>query len=84
MTKYKPGTMTNFSGSMAQAIESEYEAIWNSLKEEPLPNEGREDRRMLFVAIARGVVKHLEQNAYDGLVVTYDAGYRANVDIRME
>ena len=60
MVNYKPGTMTNFSGSMAQAIETEYEAIWNSLKEEPLPNEGREDRRMLFVAIARGVMKHLE------------------------
>jgi len=84
MAKYKPGTMTNFSKSMAQAIEMEYEAIWNSLKEEPLPNEGREDRRMLFIAIARGVVRHLQQNAHDGLVVTYDAGYRANVNVNME
>jgi len=49
-----------------------------------LPNEGREDRRMLFIAIARGVVRHLQQNAHDGLVVTYDAGYRANVSINME
>jgi len=36
---------------------------------------------MLFIAIARGVVRHLQQNAHDGLVVTYDAGYRANVSI---
>ena len=88
MARYKPGTITNFSGSMAQAIETEYEAIWNSLKEQPLPNEGREDRRMLFVAIARGVMKHLEQNVDDGIVVTYDSGtlsgIRANVDINSD
>lgn len=55
-----------------------------SLHNEPLTEQGREDRRMLFVAIARGVVKHLQQNVNDGLVVTYDAGYRANVSINME
>jgi len=46
-----------------------------------LPGKRREDHRMLFIAIARGVVRHLQQNAHDGLVVTYDAGYRANVSI---
>ena len=84
MTNYKPGTMTNFSGSMAQAMETEFESIWRSLHNEPLTEQGREDRRMLFVAIARGVVKHLQQNVNDGLVVTYDAGYRANVSVNME
>ena len=84
MAGYKPGTMTSFSKSMAHAIEIEYEAIWNSLKEEPLPNEGREDRRMLFVAIARGVMRHLEDNVNDGIVVTYDAGYLADVNINSD
>lgn len=36
---------------------------------------------MLFVAIAKGVVKHLQQNVDGGIEVTYDGGYRANVDI---
>ena len=49
-----------------------------------LPGRRREDRGNRFVAVARGVMKHLEQNVNDCLVVTYDAGYRANVDIHSE
>jgi len=39
---------------------------------------------MLIAAIVRGVVRHLQQNVDDGIVVTYDAGYRADVDINSD
>lgn len=88
MARYKPGTMSNFSGSMAQIMETEFESIWRSRHDEPLSDESREERRMLFVAVARGVMQHLQQHAYDGLVVTYDTGYqtgvRATVTINVE
>ena len=49
--------------SMALAIENEMKNVYKTLKGEDMPEVGEEDRRMLFSAIARGVLKYLEDNA---------------------
>lgn len=59
----KPGSMLEFSNSMAAEIEDELDALMTA---DGLPSikdaaaENRRDRQRLFVAIARGVVKHLQ------------------------
>lgn len=81
MAGYKPGTLTNFSGSMAEAMETEFETIWRTLKGRHLPATGQEERRMLFTAIARGMMSHLAENASTGLVVTDGTGLRSTVSV---
>jgi hypothetical protein len=52
----KAGSLADFGGSMAEAIENEMALLIG-----PLPDSPAEitNRRVLFVAIARGVVRHL-------------------------
>lgn len=49
--------------SMALAIENEMKDVYKTLKGEDMPETGKEDRRMLFCAVARGVLKYLDDNA---------------------
>ena len=58
----KPGTVGDFSNSMAQAMENALATEYQTLKGESLPSTGEEDRRMLLVAIAQGVTRHLLDN----------------------
>lgn len=59
--------------TLAEAIEEEMADLFLKLKEKPLPEVGKEDRRLLFVAIARGVLKYLEAHQEDILAgVTID------------
>ena len=61
--------MAPFEGSMAQAIEEAFEDEWTAVKKTPMVQQGLEDRRILFAAIARGVLKHLKDRANSGLHV---------------
>jgi len=65
----KAGTLDDFNNSMAAAIESAFERVWTDRMGTPLPDETRDDRRMMFVAIAQGVIRHLKDNAVQGLTV---------------
>ena len=67
----KPGTVADFGGSMTQAMENALAEEYQSLKGEALPAMGEEDRRMLLVAIAQGVTKHLVDNL-DAFQMTVD------------
>lgn len=67
--KLKAGTLDDFNNSMAAAIESAFELVWNDRMGAPLPNETRDDRRMMFVAIAQGVIRHLKDNSVQGVDV---------------
>jgi hypothetical protein len=64
----KPGDLSTpgaFAGSMAQLIETELNTLLRNdgLPELPIDDTPEtRDRRRLFVAIARGVVKHLVDN----------------------
>ncbi|NIM95760.1 MAG: hypothetical protein GTO18_18830 [Anaerolineales bacterium] len=72
--KLKAGTVasTEFANSMAEAIEDALEKEWQRLWNQPLPVEGQEDRRLLFVAIAQGVIRHLKDNAKEAFDVDVD------------
>lgn len=62
-TRLKPGTLEDFGNSMAEAMDEALERIWYKRMGRHLPKEYEDDRRMLFVAIAQGVVKHLTERA---------------------
>jgi hypothetical protein len=65
------GTLTNFNDSMAKAIE---DALTNLIG--PLPSAPPaviQDRRVLFVAIAEGVINHLKAKQ-EAFVITVDIG----------
>lgn len=61
-----PNDYTAFTGSMAQEIESQLNALLALDGLATLPGDANDrevrDRRRLFVAIARAVVKHLNDN----------------------
>ncbi|MCP4403247.1 MAG: hypothetical protein GY801_38805 [bacterium] len=48
--------------SMAKAIEDAMAEVYLKIKKEKLPEAGKEDRRMLFVAIARGILSYLQDH----------------------
>ncbi|HEB97431.1 MAG TPA: hypothetical protein ENI96_13495 [Sedimenticola thiotaurini] len=58
----KAGTVDDFSSSMAEAMEQAMAQEYQRLKDAALPQTGRDDRRLLFAAIAQGVVRHLRDN----------------------
>ncbi len=69
----KPGHVANFTDSMAEAMEDAFKSEWNAVKGVGLPAQGEEDRRLLFSAIAQGVVKHLKERANEAF----------NIDVRV-
>lgn len=62
----KPGSLSDFTGSMAEQIESELNTLMTSDGLPPMVMDAADpsvrDRRRLFVAIARGVIRHLQDN----------------------
>ena len=58
----KAGTVADFSNSLAEAMEDALRAEYQNINGEALPDQGLEDRRMLLVAIAQGVVRYLKSN----------------------
>jgi hypothetical protein len=72
------GTIGNFTGSMAEAIENAFLASWpDAMPGQPKPDVNNQ-MRLLYVAIAQGVVNYLAANT-DAFVLntTYDG---ANFD----
>lgn len=59
----KAGTLTDFDNSMAKAMEDALGVLWLAKTGQPLASAAQEDRRLMFIAIAQGVVKHLRDNA---------------------
>jgi hypothetical protein len=66
---FKAGTVDDFEDSMAEAIEDALKAEWATVKETAFPTTGEEDRRLLFVAIAQGIVRYLKSHAADSIIV---------------
>ncbi len=60
--KLKPGRVSNFTASMAEAIDEAFREEWQVEMGTPLLEAGTRERQVLFAAIARGVVRHLEEN----------------------
>jgi len=57
------GSVAAFTGSMAEVMENELKAEYQAVFGEAMPDGDADEqrgRRMLFVAIARGMLKYLE------------------------
>lgn len=65
----KPGSVSNFENSMAKAMADAFQTEWNAVKDFGLGDAGEEDRKILFAAIAQGVVKHLQEKINEALKV---------------
>jgi len=59
----KAGTLTDFDNSMAKDMEDALKVLWLEKTGQVLSGAGQDDRRLMFVAIAQGVVKHIKDNA---------------------
>ncbi|MCA3624584.1 MAG: hypothetical protein IOC52_10455 [Methylobacterium sp.] len=82
----KPGTLDDFSGSMAKAIEDQLNTmlINDGLPGLPMDNDAEtRDRRRLFVAIARGVVAHLHAHETSLKVHYVDGGTNRVTSVEM-
>ncbi|MFQ3596014.1 MAG: hypothetical protein SNJ63_07865 [Sphingomonadaceae bacterium] len=83
----RPGTLNDFSGSMAAAIESELNAslLLDGLPALPTgPADELRERRRLFVAIARGVIRHLRDNQVSIRVTYLDNGVTRTTNATLE
>jgi hypothetical protein len=71
----KAGTVDDFASSLASYIDKAMQNEWQSQKGELLPDQGQgaDDRRILFAAIAQGVMKFLADHVGD-LVTTDNSG----------
>jgi hypothetical protein len=72
----KGGHVSDFDGSLAAAIEQAMADELMTVRGQSLPgNQGVEDRRLLFVAIAQGVLRYLEAHQNEIFkTLTFDAG----------
>jgi hypothetical protein len=63
MATLKAGRVGDLTDSLAGEMDEEMKAEWQRVKGQPLPSpKGAEDRQILFVAIARGLLAYLERN----------------------
>ena len=53
--------------ALTARIETEFEAVWQQSKGAPLPAAGAGDRRLLFAAVAGGLLAYLKANE-DGVI----------------
>jgi hypothetical protein len=47
---------------LVQAIEDAFKTEWEQTKVVPFPSAGAEDRKLLFAAVAHGLLNYLEDN----------------------
>jgi hypothetical protein len=51
---------------LADAIEQAFKIVWGQLKpDDRFPSDGRPERRVLFLAVARGLLTYLEHHQTD-------------------
>lgn len=78
----KPGTNDNgltFSASMAEAMVNAFLAEWPKVMgNETPPPESLDQMKLLFAAVAQGVVTHLKQHATDFKVSVTNSGIGTN------
>lgn len=65
----KSGSVGDIGSSMAEAMEQAFQAEWMAAKGKALPDAGKDDREILFAAIAQGVLGHLQQHINEALQI---------------
>ena len=77
----KAGSVQDFGDSMANAIEQAFQAEWDANEGAPLNEAGEQSRRILFAAIAQGVVDYLAANIGDALKIEVSVTQQSGNDI---
>lgn len=70
--------------AMTDAIEQAYETEWAKVKPNPLPDAGKDDRRLLFAGVARGVLQYLSDHQSELLATLQtqdDGGVKASFQV---
>ena len=81
----KPGSVDDFSGSMAAAMEEAFKTEWLAVKGTPLATaSGEEDRKILFSAISKGVVKHLKEKVGEAFRIDVQVTQTSEVLIKSD
>jgi hypothetical protein len=65
----KAGSVANFQGSLTEAMEQAFASEWFAVKNEELPGGGEQERKILFAAVAQGLLNYLEANINGSLKV---------------
>jgi hypothetical protein len=65
----KAGTVANFNNSLANEMEQAFQSEWQTVIGEALPDGGERERKILFAAIAQGLLSYLESNINGSLEV---------------
>lgn len=60
------GNMNGIADSLTEAMEEAFAEAYATLGRGPLPDAGEKDRRLIFVAVARGLAKFLESREAAG------------------
>lgn len=60
--------------SLAGYFEEELDAVRRERGLDPLPEDGRDDRMLMWLSIARGLVRYLDDNTAAFVVEAHDSG----------
>ena len=72
--KLKPGTIDDYQGSMAKAMEDAFKAIWPGIMGTEAPKTDKH-LKMMFIAISQGIVKHLSDKVNALKISVRSQGY---------
>lgn len=79
----RAGTVDRFEGSLGELIDRAFAAELFAEQEKELPETGADERRVLFAAIAQGVLAYLAANETEIAVVpTGASSFTARVEVR--
>ena len=76
--EYKPGTLRDYQSSMGEQIRIVFEKLWKEKYETDLPSETQNERRLLFVSIAQGIIQHLVTNSLDSFDIEVNIEQQTN------
>ncbi|MCC7174002.1 MAG: hypothetical protein IT159_02305 [Bryobacterales bacterium] len=77
--KLYAGNFSDFADSMAGEMEKAFGELLAEKGKAPLDSRGEDDRRMLFIAIARGVIRHLQSKQTSFVIRVPGGGQAATV-----
>ena len=83
----KAGTMQEYTGSMAEAIEHAFKQEWPNVMENMELPASSPQMKLMFVAVAQGIVRHLKEHAGSFEVKVSSSGghtHSATVTIKTE